>query len=228
MGSLNITAVDIVVAVVLLGSAGFAFLRGFVHEVLAVAAWVGAAMAALYGFTPLQPFARSYIGSTLVADIATGAALFLITLLVLSLVTKAVSDRVRRSALNSVDSSLGFVFGLVRGAVLVCLAHLLITMVAETPPDWLAQSKSFPWLERGGNLLRSLAPQSFGAAKGAVRPVSQEAQDLIEAEQTFRKYVAPQPVAPAGKTQETGDKPAPQGYDRESRSELDRLIRTTQ
>lgn len=227
MGNLSITAVDVVVAVVLLGSAGFAFMRGFVHEVLAIAAWVGAAAAALYGFPHVQPLARQYIGSALVADIAAGAALFLVTLLVLSIITKAAADRVRRSALNSVDSSLGFAFGLVRGGVLLCLAHLLITMVTDIPPSWLAEAKSYPWLERGAGLLRGLAPDSFGTAQGQARQVSKEAQDVIEAERTFRKYIAPQPVTPAAKEAETGAKPA-QGYDRESRSQLDRLIQANQ
>lgn len=232
MGNLSITAVDVVVAVVLLGSAGFAFMRGFVHEVLAIAAWVGAAAAALYGFPLAQPLARQYIGSALVADIAAGAALFLVTLLVLSFLTKAAADRVRRSALNSVDSSLGFAFGLIRGGVLVCLAHLLITMVTETPPSWLAEAKSYPWLDRGAGMLRALAPDNFGAAKGQAQQVSKDAQDLMQAEQTFRKYISPQPVAPqasqgTGKQTETGAKPA-QGYDSESRSQLDRLIQANQ
>ena len=227
MGNLSITAVDVVVAVVLLGSAGFAFMRGFVHEVLAIVAWVGAAAAALYGFPYAQPLTRQYIGSALVADIAAGAALFLLTLLMLSIITKATADRVRRSALNSVDSSLGFAFGLIRGGVLVCLAHLLITMVGETPPSWLAEAKSYPWLERGAGLLRGLAPDNFGAAQGQARPISKDARDLMQAEQTLRKYIAPQPAAPASKEAETGGKPA-QGYDRESRSQLDRLIQANQ
>lgn len=227
MGTLPLTAVDIVVAVVLLGSAGFAFLRGFVHEVLAVAAWVGAALAALYGFHLVQPLARQYIGSALVADLAAGAGLFLVTLLLLSMITKAVAERVRRSALNSVDSSLGFAFGLLRGAVLVCLAHLLITMVTDTPPDWLSGAKSYPWLERGAGLLRGLAPARFGMAEAAGREMSDGARAAMEAEQTFRKYVAPLPAAPAARETETGIKPAG-GYDRESRSQLDRLIQATQ
>lgn len=227
MGNLSITAVDIVVAVVLLGSAGFAFMRGFVHEVLAIAAWVGAALAALYGFQYVQPLARQYIGSALVADIAAGAALFLVTLLVLSMITKAAADRVRRSALNSVDSSLGFAFGLVRGALLVCLAHLLITMISETPPSWLAEARSYPWLERGAGILRDLAPDNFGSAQGQARQMSKEAKDVMQAEQTLRKYIAPQPAAPAAKEAETGAKPA-QGYDKESRSQLDRLIQANQ
>jgi membrane protein required for colicin V production len=227
MGNLPITAVDIIVAVVLLGSAGFAFMRGFVHEVLSITAWVGAAFAALYGFKHVQPFFRGQIGSTLVADIAAGAVLFLATLLILSIITKMVADRVRRSALNSVDSSLGFVFGLVRGAVLVSLAYMGMVMVTEEPPTWLAEAKSRPWLERGSGWLRGLAPEGFGAAEGAARQAGKDARDLRQAEETFRKYVAPQPTSGSPDGKKTGDKSG-QGYDKESRSQLDRLIQTNQ
>ncbi|CAA7611591.1 putative membrane protein required for colicin V production [Magnetospirillum sp. LM-5] len=227
MGNLPVTAVDIVVAVVLLGSAGFAFMRGFVHEVLAITAWVGAAFAALYGFAHVQPLFRAQIGSALVADIAAGATLFLVTLLILSVVTKMVADRVRRSALNSVDSSLGFVFGLVRGAVLVSLAYMGMVMVTEEPPDWLARAKTQPWLERGSDLLRGLAPEGFGAAEAKARESAKDAKDLKQAEETFRKYVAPQPSAPSADGKKTGDKSG-SGYDKESRSQLDRLIQSNQ
>jgi membrane protein required for colicin V production len=227
MGNLPVTAVDIVVAVVLLGSAGFAFMRGFVHEVLAIAAWVGAVFAALYGFAPLQPFFRSQIGSTLVADIAAGAVLFLTTLLILSILTKMVADRVRRSALNSVDSSLGFVFGLVRGAVLLSLAYTGVVMIAEQPPAWLAEAKTRPWLERGSDALRGLAPEGFGAAESSARQAGRDVRELKQTEETFRKYVSPQPASGSPDGKKTGDKTGP-GYDKESRSQLDRLIQTNQ
>lgn len=227
MGSFPLSAVDIVVAVVLLGSAGFAFMRGFVHEVLAIAAWVGAALAALYGFKYVQPFFREQIGMAWAADAAAGVTLFLVTLLVLSLMTKAVSDRVRKSALNSVDSSLGFVFGLIRGGVLLCLAYMVVVwvMAPEEPPSWLAQAKTRPWLERGAQALQGMAPEGFGAAQTQTRKVSDEARELKQAEETFRKYVAPQPAEPVRDVQ--GGKPAP-SYDKDSRSQLDRLIQTNQ
>lgn len=222
----NFTFVDVMVAVVLLGSAGFAFLRGFVHEVLAIMAWVGAAFAALYGFAPAQPLFRQYIGTGWAADAAAGLSLFLVTLLVLSLATKALSSRVQNSALGSVDSSLGFVFGLVRGAVLLCLAYLIAAwLLAPDPPDWLAQAKTRPWLERGAVMLKTLAPAQFGAAEGSAKAVSAEAQELMEAERTFRKYVAPQP---ASDTRPTDAKPDGKGYDPGSRGQMDRLFQTNQ
>jgi membrane protein required for colicin V production len=233
MGNLNITVVDVVVVVVLLGSAGFAFLRGFVQEVLSITSWVGAVFATLYGFSTLQPLFRSQIGIAWVADVATGATLFLVTLLALSLMTKQVSDRVRRSAMNSVDSSLGFVFGLGRGAILLSLAFLSVAWLFDRPehyPSWLAEARTRPWLERGAAVLKGLAPEGFGQAELKTRSVSAETRQIIEAEQTFQKFVSPQPAAPvtvAPGTAPAGTRPAPL-YDTESRAQMERLIRGNQ
>lgn len=230
MGNLNITAVDVVVAVVLLGSAGFAFLRGFVQEVLSITSWVGAVFAALYGFPLARPLFREHIPSAMVADIAAGAALFLVTLLILSILTKRVSDSVRRSALNSVDSSLGFVFGLARGFVLVALAYMSAAWLFDSPeqqPDWLAQARTRPWLMRGADFLQGLAPEGLGKAEGATRGASAEARQLMEAEKTFQKFVSPQPTAGDPKDSKAGARPD-KGYDSESRSQMERLIRSNQ
>ncbi|MEQ9608473.1 MAG: CvpA family protein, partial [Kiloniellaceae bacterium] len=50
MDSLPINLADLIVIIVLVVSGIFAFVRGFVHEVLAVASWVGAAFVTLYAF----------------------------------------------------------------------------------------------------------------------------------------------------------------------------------
>lgn len=237
------TIVDGVVAVVLLGSAGMAFMRGFVHEVLAIAAWIGAGMAAYYGFPFVQPWFRAQIGVAWMADIIAALSLFLVALLALSLVTKAVSNRVKRSALNSVDSSLGFVFGLLRGAVVLCLAYMLAAwlIAPDTPPQWLAAAKTRPWLERGASLLQGLRPAGFGqgekkasderGATGDLEEDSRRARDLAET-----LIAAPAPAAEAAPAAITGEtaaappsKPArPAGYDTQQRREMDRLFQGNQ
>lgn len=242
----NFTAVDIIVAVVMLGLAAFSFFRGFVHQVLAIGAWIGAGAATFYGFSLARPFVRSHIDSALGADVATAVSLFLLSLLTLSILTKAISDRVRRSALNSVDSSLGFVFGLGLGGLLACLLYLGVTwFTGPDQPDWLAQAKTRPWLERGSALLKGFAPDGFGSAEQKTKAVSAEARDVLEAEQKFRQFVAPLPASPvedkrgpakpgelsnpASKPGETTSPARPaKGYDKESRGQLDRLFQTNQ
>ena len=227
------TFVDGVVAVVILASAGMAFLRGFVHEVLAIGAWAGALFVAYAGFPHAQPWFHGQISNVQMADAATGLSLFLVALVIFSLVTKGVANRVRRSALNSVDSSLGFVFGLIRGALILSAAYMGITwMIApDEPPQWLAQAKTRPWLQRGASLIEGFLPESFSHAEhhsemliipratGNLQDDLKQAQDMAIMGSAL---VMPHPAAT------TGDKAAakPQGYDKDQRHDMNRLFQT--
>src|SRR3546814_20486114 len=88
MDSLPINLADLIVIVVLLVSGVFAFVRGFVHEVLAIASWVGAAFVTLYAYPLVQPWVLGVIAVDLIASLLTGVGLFLITLGLFSVLTR--------------------------------------------------------------------------------------------------------------------------------------------
>lgn len=161
---LPVNAADVIVIAVLLISAGLAFFRGLVHEALAIAAWIGAALATLYLFLPAQAISRQLIAIPLVADIVAGVVVFLLTLIVLTVVSRMISKRVQDSSLGALDRSLGFVFGLLRGAVVVCIAWLALNWLLPPVehPDWIREARSRPLVESGAAALRSLAPDSLG------------------------------------------------------------------
>jgi membrane protein required for colicin V production len=219
MDSLPVNILDLAIIAILLVSGGLAFMRGFVHEVLAVAAWVGAALATLHGLPALRGIARAQISSTFVADLVTGAVIFLVSLLVFAVVTKAISRRVRESALNSVDSSLGFIFGLLRGAVIVCLAYMLADWIIgrDPQPQWLAQAKARPLMERGAQMIRSIAPDELGLAEEKTRAAADGAQDVLEMQRAYRNLTSPQPR----KTNDQGNDGA---YSSGERKDMDRLF----
>lgn len=223
MTNLLLNPTDLGIVIVLMASGLLAFFRGLVKEVLAVAGWVGAAFATLYGFRHAQPVARRFIAVELAADAAAGLAIFLVTLIVLSMITHAISARVRDSALNAVDRSLGFVFGLARGAVLVVLAYMLLAWAVPTreQPGWLLQARAMPWIERGADFLLTLMPQDQrGEAAAAAERRRRQIREAEEAKRSFDRLINPQPKADAPKE-------AP-GYNPQERRTLDRLIETSQ
>ncbi|MBI1775364.1 MAG: CvpA family protein [Proteobacteria bacterium] len=228
MSQFALTAADIAVVAIVLISGLLAFFRGFVREVLSVAGWIGAAAAALYGFRPLQPIIRKLVGYDLPADVLTGAGLFIVALIVLSMLSHAISVRVKDSALSAVDRSLGFIFGLIRGAVIVCIAYLAVNLAfpKDSQPDWLRNAKSMPAVERGATLLLSLIPRevrSQGAS--AADEARRRAADAAEARKAYERLVSPSPKAPEAKADAPADAT---GYKPGERRELDRLIQTTQ
>jgi len=159
MDNLPINILDLVLIAILLVSAVLAFFRGLVHEILSVLGWAGAGLLTLYLFPKALPFAQAYIANPLGASITTGAVLFIGTLIVLTLVSHAISGRIRESRLGALDRSLGFVYGLVRGAVIACIGYLLLAWLLEPPqPRWFTEARTRPVLEWGGQLLWKLLP----------------------------------------------------------------------
>src|SRR5262249_35269091 len=157
--------------------------------------------ATLYGFRPLQPVVRKLVGIDLLADILTAAGLFVVALVVISVISHSISLRVRGSALSAVDRSLGFVFGLIRGVVVVCIANLALrVMMPDSQPDWLRNAKSRPAIERGTELLKSLIPREFRAQSvSAAEEVKRRAEAAAEAKKSYERLISPAPSQPAAK-----------------------------
>jgi membrane protein required for colicin V production len=162
MVDLAFTVADVGVLAVLAISALLAFARGFIKELLAVVGWVGAVFAVLYGFPPLKSYAREVIPLALLADAITATLIFIAALLILSVFSHVLAKRVRDSSLNLVDRSLGFMFGLLRGAVVVCIAYLILVQLLPRSehPAWIRNALTLPAVERGGQILLSLVPDA--------------------------------------------------------------------
>lgn len=219
MDSLPVNVTDIAVVVVLLLSGLLAYARGFVHEVLAVGGWIGAIFATIYGFPYARPYARDLIPVELIADIVAGLLIFVATLVLLSFVTRGAAGLVKASALNFLDRSLGFLFGLVRGAVIVCVVYLGVVWVTPPgeQPGWLRSARSMPLIERGAEILRDLVPDDTAAAGSkAADGVQNRAEKMLETQKVFRDMLTVEP-----KAKDTG---SGEGYNRNERRDMERLI----
>jgi membrane protein required for colicin V production len=213
---------DIIVIVVVLLSAALAFARGFIREVLSIVSWIGAAVIAYYGYSYVAPFAERFLPKGPFANLAAAAGVFIVALIVLSILTAAISRRVSQSKLSSFDRVFGLIFGVVRGAILVSLAYLALNwfLPPEKPrPDWIAQARSLPMLQSGANTIESLVPAGFReralttATEAGAKVVGQS-----EADTAMRALSLPRP----------SNKPAPDAakpptYDPKSQQELNRL-----
>jgi len=162
MENLPANAADLIVIAILLVSALLAFSRGFVRELLSVVVWMGAIFATLYGFSYVKPYTRQWISIDWLADAAGGAAIFIATLITLTLISNMLTSQVRDSALGAVDRSLGFLFGLFRGVIIVCLAYLLVDWILpkDEQPEWLRSARTIPLVEKGAGLLKQLIPEN--------------------------------------------------------------------
>ena len=82
-----ITLLDLALLIVMLVSALLAMIRGFMREILSIAAWAAAALATLYLFNKLTPLAQQYFNNDIVAKAVVVGGVFLGTLLIVSVLT---------------------------------------------------------------------------------------------------------------------------------------------
>src|SRR5437868_12954178 len=155
-----ITLLDMILIGVMLVSALLAMIRGFMREVLSIAAWVIAAVATVYAYSRLLPYAKSYFNNDIIAAGAVIGGTFLLTLIVVSVITVRFSDMVLDSRVGALDRTLGFLFGLGRGLIIVVVAFLFFAWLvpARTQPGWVANANSRPVLQSTGDWLMSMLP----------------------------------------------------------------------
>ena len=178
--------VDLVVLALMLVSALLGILRGLVREVLGVAAWAAAAVAASpYGLFPhVAPWMRRQFSDPSIADAVAFGGVFLAVLIVLWLVVRVISNAVRGSALGGLDRTLGLVFGLGRGVALLVVAYILlgVGLAIEQWPAPLVEARSLPIIYRGAEWLAAQLPPNYRPAVARL-PIGRTAtaNDLLHA-----------------------------------------------
>ncbi len=148
-----------VIAIVLI-SAVLAMVRGFTREVLAIASWAAAAIAAIYFHPYLMPYVKPYVGKDTVALAISAAIVFFVTLIVVSVITVKISDAILDSKVGPLDRSLGFVFGAVRGVLLCVIAFVFFNWLVpeKAQPDWVKDARMKPMLQSTGDGLIAMLP----------------------------------------------------------------------
>ena len=220
---------DIGVIAIIGLSAVFAFARGFVREALSIVAWVGAGFVALYGHDYVIAIVDRMVHNPLLSQLIAWGGLFIASLIALTIVTGIVARSVRASALSPLDRTLGFLFGVLRGAFIISLAYLLLDMAVPGTdrPSWLREAKSAPYLQQGADVLRNVLPEkwrektSTAAEEIIQKAKSQTGDDLTKA--AIRALSNPTAPAPAGT-----DPPPPPTYKPGDQKALDRIINNNQ
>lgn len=144
------TIIDGVVAAVIVLSAILAYSRGLVREAMAIAGWIGAAVLAYVFAAQAQPLVKELpVVGEMLADscelsvIAAFAAVFAVGLVLAALFTPLLSSWINQSVLGGLDQGLGFLFGVLRGVLLVAVAFVVYDRaVAENSIPMVDNSRS--------------------------------------------------------------------------------------
>ena len=211
MSDLPVTLFDLIVGGVVILSTLLALSRGAVREALGLATWIGAIVAAIYAFQPVRPMLLEALGNELLTDAATLTVVFFVPFFALRILSGMIARAVSASALGPVDKFFGLGFGLARGALIVCGAYLVgsVIVAKEQHPDWVKTAMLQPPVEQGADWLAQFLPP--GVLDASKEAATEAAADAAERARRLRE---------AGEEVSDGV-----GYADRARESLDELIR---
>jgi membrane protein required for colicin V production len=145
----------------------------------------------------------------------------LITLLIVSIITVRISDMILDSRIGALDRTLGFLFGLGRGLIIVVVAFVFFAWLvpAGKQPEGVRNAKSRVVLENTGEWLQALLPQDMDNYLSQLLKKRKDDQDQPEG--------PPGQRSDAGSPEVTGSVRQPANYQRSDRTDMRQLIDAT-
>jgi membrane protein required for colicin V production len=152
-----LTSFDYIALIIIGISIVVSMMRGAVREILAIAGWVAAVYVARTYASQLVPLLPPDIPTESLKVLAAFVILLLGVLLISSLLSIALASIIRKIGLNWLNRSVGALFGLVRGLLIVCVLVFLAGLTSlpkderwtnamfSAPLEVLVKS-IFPWI----------------------------------------------------------------------------------
>lgn len=156
------TGFDIIVLLIVGVAAVGGFLRGFVQEMLSLAAWVLAIFAIHFLHTDLTTFLYGYVGTPSGAAVLAFALLLLIPYAAMKLIASRAGAASRSSVLGPVDRVLGFGFGTIKGVIVAVMAFSLLVLGYDAVwgvggrPTWITNARTYDFIDASADKLVDL------------------------------------------------------------------------
>ncbi|HYI39582.1 MAG TPA: CvpA family protein [Allosphingosinicella sp.] len=164
------TALDVIVLLLVGWNLVRGAMKGFVCEVLSLAAIVVAIVALKLLHTPVTTALEGPVGTQSGAAVLAFALVFGLVFLAGKLVARRVGGGVKRSMIGPVDRILGGGFGALKGIILATLLYLGANLVYDTiwgaqseRPAWMANSRTYPLLYASGRAIVDFVEWRRGA-----------------------------------------------------------------
>ena len=190
---------DVIVLIITLISAFIAFLRGLIREVLTIFGVVGGLAAAWYAGPMLLPYMKDWLGVKegvepekllgvlpydILAVILAYGIIFIVVALVLSIVSHILAETARAIGLGPVDRTLGVIFGIARGILLVSIPVMVMQLITsdEQREEWFKDSKTYFYVDQVSVALLDMVPDS------TVEKFKEDAETIKESASTRENY----------------------------------------
>ena len=138
------------------------FIKGFSLSVISFMKWVLSTVVTIILVPKFQPMVSDYVESEFINSIGLGIAIFVFTLFIIIIFSKAISRAVTWTGVGSIDKSFGLLFGVFKGYV-VCVCIFSILNWFYPYKNWgisVEDTISFNLIYKGSELLIEEFPSS--------------------------------------------------------------------
>ena len=150
----DLTILDYIYVVVVLGSTIWATIRGGIYETIATLSWIVAAISARF----MSPFFDKLLqrwfdlpDSTVVTLVASYFIVFFIILVIVGFINQKIRERIQDSFLSVTDRTLGVVFGIIRSIVVMGgIYWCILWYYSDVPrglPNWVVNARTRPVMQ---------------------------------------------------------------------------------
>jgi len=149
--------------------------RGFVREIISLIGLVAAFMIAGRASGMATEMVQGWIPNSTAAGLAGFGLVFISVMLVVALIGALIRKLVDMADLTASDRTLGMVFGLARGLLLIGLFFLIYTTYAKPDTAWMKNSVLTPYAVQMGDLLGRTIPEGYPFSrqgKGSAKPAN--------------------------------------------------------
>jgi len=153
--------------------------RGFVREIISLIGLVAAFMVAGRASGMAADLVHGWIPNSTAANLAGFGLVFVSVMLVVALIGSMIRKLVDMADLTASDRTLGMIFGLTRGLLLIGLFFLIFTSYSKLDKPWLKQSLITPYAVQLGDLLGHAIPEGY--------PLSRQGNTKIKSQSTRKK-----------------------------------------
>ena len=223
MDPFPINILDLISLLIIISSGIISSFRGFVKEGLSIAAWVGAIFSSIY----ISPFffeaSQLLIENKILSEFATYISTFIFVLVTLSITIRSLTVYVKSSALNNLDKSLGFLFGILKGVIILSVILIIFDWFSteNERPHLINKAKLLPIVDTTSKILISTLPKDFVQRYNIYIDESDKSLDGYDLEKKIDELTKKN-------SSKNVDEKKDGGYNQGTRNRMDRLFQSTQ
>ncbi len=187
MNEIGINTADIIILAIILLSGILSFQKGLIQEIMRISSWIGAVVVALYSYDPILPYVKEYVDMEIGASAITGASSFILSLIVFYIISHFISGIVKYSLIGSLNKSLGFIFGIIRGAVICSILYIsIIYLYNGKKIDAFENAKTKNIIEYTSKIIILSLPENFeNKVNGTVKIIKNNITNLEKLNGTY-------------------------------------------